>query len=326
MNTIKNFLVILFSFSYALTLNAQVTQPVETKEKPLPFFMQNGNIAVHTQEINALADTIAIINHRNDDIVWSRIVYRIVDMREKQNNQLYYPIMPNSKYKSLLRIILEAHALNGVNGYNKKDADVQPDYYSVFPKDSLPSTYAIYTWDEDDQKVNPPRSVIQKNIMNNYEFNDNLYGTFAEDQVKFLLQEVVFFNKHYSRMYTKIIGIAPIYYNTFYNVNMTNLGMQSKKDEGIWNAFKFSVLCWYLYDELRPFLAKQYVIPKGNETQRLTYDEFFSQKLYYSYLLGDGNMFDKMLLQTYNSPDKIRKEQIRIETELLNFEQDLWEY
>jgi hypothetical protein len=33
-----------------------------------------------------------------------------------------------------------------------------------------------------------------------------------------------------------------------------------------------------------------------------------------------------MLLQYLVNPDKIRKEQQRIETELLNFEQDLWEY
>jgi len=33
-----------------------------------------------------------------------------------------------------------------------------------------------------------------------------------------------------------------------------------------------------------------------------------------------------MLLQYLTDPNKIRKEQKRIETELLNFEQDLWEY
>ena len=127
-------------------------------------------------------------------------------------------------------------------------------------------------------------------------------------------------------MYTKIIGIAPIYiYNETNVTNMFMLGL-NKTGEGVWNFFQSSVLCWYLFDELRPFLAKQYIIPNGNETQRLTYDEFFAQKLFYSYLLGDGNMLDKMLLQTYNDAESIRREQKRIETELLNVEQDLWEY
>jgi hypothetical protein len=42
--------------------------------------------------------------------------------------------------------------------------------------------------------------------------------------------------------------------------------------------------------------------------------------------LGDSNMFNRMLLEFVVDANKIRKEQQRIETELLNFEQDLWEY
>jgi len=58
----------------------------------------------------------------------------------------------------------------------------------------------------------------------------------------------------------------------------------------------------------------------------LTYDEFFAQKLYSSYLLGDSNMFNRMLLDYVVDPVKIKKEQDRLETELMNVEQDLWEY
>ena len=81
-----------------------------------------------------------------------------------------------------------------------------------------------------------------------------------------------------------------------------------------------------LFGKLRPYLAKQFVIPNGNDGQAMTFDEFFAQKLYSSYLLGDSNMFDRMLLQNYNDPTRIVKEQKRIETELLNTELDLWEY
>ena len=74
------------------------------------------------------------------------------------------------------------------------------------------------------------------------------------------------------------------------------------------------------------------MINNGNEVQRLTMDEFFAQRLYSSYLLGDNNMFGRMLLDYDQMVDEekfeayVKKEQKRIETELLNFEQDLWEY
>lgn len=325
MNSIKRTIVIFICFIAVFITNAQNTQIINSKEKPLPFFDAKGNIAIHTNELNALADTLAVINHRQDDIVWSKIVYRVIDMRDKQNNQLYFPLTPNGKYKSLLRVILESNAFLNLNAYGSRPYDIQPDYSKPLSKDAAMSLFVLNRSDSTSSLLD---TIVKRDVLtNSFKISDEqYYELFAKEQVKFLVQEVVFFNKHYSRMYTKIIGIAPIYFKTAYNFSPGNIGKQQIEDDNIWLAFRFSVLCWYLFDELRPYLAKQYVIPNGNETQRLTYDEFFAQRLYSTYLLGDENMVDKMLLQTYNDPESIRREQKRIETELLNVEQDLWEY
>lgn len=307
-------------------LASGVNSQTVSKGSPQPFFSPNGNVAIQTDQMNALADTIAKINHRADDIEWSRIVYRVIDMREKQNNQLYFPVTPNEKYKSLFRLILEATVNGGLKAYEKKDFDIQPRYDLPLTNDRLVETFQIADYDSINNSVRKTALIEKDPLTNMPVISSYAYPDFASKQTKFLVQEIVFFNKHYSRMYTKIIGIAPIYiYNETNVTNMFMLGL-NKSGEGVWNFFQSSVLCWYLFDELRPFLAKQYIIPNGNETQRLTYDEFFAQKLFYSYLLGDGNMLDKMLLQTYNDAESIRREQKRIETELLNVEQDLWEY
>ncbi len=307
-------------------LASGVNSQTVSKGSPQPFFSPNGNVAIQTDQMNALADTIAKINHRADDIEWSRIVYRVIDMREKQNNQLYFPVTPNEKYKSLFRLILEATVNGGLKAYEKKDFDIQPRYDLPLTNDRLVETFQIADYDSINNSVRKTALIEKDPLTNMPVISSYAYPDFASKQTKFLVQEIVFFNKHYSRMYTKIIGIAPIYiYNETNVTNMFMLGL-NKTGEGVWNFFQSSVLCWYLFDELRPFLAKQYIIPNGNETQRLTYDEFFAQKLFYSYLLGDGNMLDKMLLQTYNDAESIRREQKRIETELLNVEQDLWEY
>ena len=60
------------------------------------FFDELGTVRIETQELDENADTIATIFHRSDDIVWSRIIYRIIDMRYKQNFQLYFPTNPES--------------------------------------------------------------------------------------------------------------------------------------------------------------------------------------------------------------------------------------
>ncbi len=292
---------------------------VDAQEKQLSFFAKNGTVALQTAELNSMADTIAVMNHRLDDIVWSRTVYRIIDMRDKQNYQLYFPVVPNEKYKSLFRIILEAAVNDSLKTYEKIERDIQPIFNKVVSKDSLKNFFQICEKDTVNNVIRKTPLIVSDSITQQPKVSSYAYKDYVKNQLKFLIQEIVFFDKHTSRMYSKIIAIAPL--NA---ITETNLTFGTTVDT--WSYFQSSVLCWYLFDELRPYLAKQYVIPNGNDTQRLTYDEFFAQKYYSDYLIGDSNLNNRMLLQYIVDPVKIRKEQKRIETELLNFEQDLWEY
>lgn len=63
-----------------------------------------------------------------------------------------------------------------------------------------------------------------------------------------------------------------------------------------------------------------------NNTKRVTFDEFFQQKLYSSYLVGVSDVYDRMIPDYATTHEEIVKEQERIEWELLTAEQDLWEY
>jgi gliding motility associated protien GldN len=280
------------------------------QEKLIPFFDKKGNVKVVTNEMDALADTIANVNHRSDDIVWSRIVYRVIDMRDKQNYQLYFPMRANDVYKSLFGTMLDA-ICKGVPVYRRNAREIVPSFNDStrLEGDELSKVFAYDN--------NMDNNLIQINpITKQAKVVKDQYYNYVKNQFKFLIREIILFDKHTSRMYSKIIAIAPIY----------ALHPDNSQSKNPMKFFQESVLCWFAFDELRPYLARQYVIPSGNETARLTYDEFFAQKLYASYLLGDSNMFNRMLLESELSYDRIHKEQNRIETELLNFEEDLWEY
>lgn len=296
------------------------------KEEVLPFFDKSGKVALQTEEMKSLSDTIAVVNHRRDDIVWSRIVYRVVDVREKQNSQIYFPITPTVKYKNLLRIILEAAVNDTLKGYEKKDEDIQPAWDKpAICKDRFSEFFIDCDWDSTESKIRKTPLVKVDPITNKPSIYEYGFGAYSTNTLKYVVQEIVFFNKHYSKMYTKVIAIAPFYSKNEINVTKQNNGGITKTGENIWNFFQSSVVCWFLYDDLRPYLAKQLIVPNGNENQRMTFDDFFSQRLFYSYLLGDSNMFDKVLLKTYSDPVSIQREQQRIEYELMNIEQDIWE-
>ena len=293
----------------------------KAQENPVSFFDDQGIVNLQTTELDALADTIAVIFHRADDIVWSRTIYKVIDMRDKQNYQFYFPVRPNDEYKSLFRVLLEAVCddTQGVNVYKRNPREMKPSFIDSekLEGEDLSNVFMFNTEKEDNLVQIDP--ITQSRSIEEYR-----YMEYVKNQLKFLVQEIYFFNKHTSRVHRKILSIAPLYPLHPY---------RTANDKQSMLYFQESILCWIPFDELRPFLAKQMVIPKGNDTQRLTYDDFFSQNLYASYTLGDSNMYNRMLLD-YGTfiPDLdkfeayIKKEQKRIETELLNFEMDIWEY
>ena len=134
--------------------------------------------------------------------------------------------------------------------------------------------------------------------------------------MKYLIQEVVFFDKHTSRLHSKIMAIAPL---------QSDL-ITTRDSSNVMGSLRESIMFWIPFDKLRPYMAMQYAIPNRNEVKRVTFDEFFQKHLYTSYIVGEGNMYNRWIPDYAGTEEQIKKEQNRIATELLNFEQDLWEY
>lgn len=306
------------SFLLLITLvcigvRAQQLDPQEV----ISFFDKNGTVRMETEELDAAADTLVVVQHRKDDIVWSRMVYRIIDMRYKQNYQLYFPVNPNDlQYKSLIRLIIDA-VMDGMPIYFKKENEVfKPEFTesNLVPRRKVQDYFitgsvadGTETDDEDNYLIN------YDTINDSFRFNATHYEDYIRNQLKFVIQEVIFFDKHTSRMHRQLISIAPLHPANAYG-------------ESPMQFLTTSIGFWILYQDLRPYLAKNYIIPIQNETKRVTFDDFFQKRLFTSYLVGEGNMYNRMILEYAKTMEEAQKEQARIEWELLSFEQDLWEY
>ncbi|MBR6117663.1 MAG: gliding motility protein GldN [Paludibacteraceae bacterium] len=300
---------------------------VQAQHNVTSFFDEFGSARIQTEEFSRAHDTIVMVDHRIDDVIWSRYVYRIIDMRYRQNFQLYFPTKSDdADYRNLFKVIIDA-VVDGMPIYPKNVETIKPDFKNTpaFAKEQIPiDAFMIVDKTEDhaddDDYWNIARSnamlVNYDSISDELRFNPFSYDDVVKNQVKYLIQEVVFFDKHTSRLHTKIMAIAPLHPVLISTDDTTK----------VMDALRESILFWVPFDQLRPYMAMQYAIPNRNETKRVTYDEFFQKRLFTSYIVGEGNMYNRWIPDYAKTHEDIKKEQDRIATELLNFEQDLWEY
>lgn len=304
-----------------LTLMLCVLVNIQAQHQVNYLFDDKGMVRLETQEL--ANDTIVNVNHRSDDVVWSRIVYRIIDMRYKQNYQLYYPIVEDTEYSSLMKVILEAIANEEkplvVYGKSENIGDIRP--YIRLENEIQGGEILDYLDSQEDkakdEDVRIDGRILAEDSLGNLYFVQKNFEKFAKNQLKYMIQEVVFFDKHYSRLYSKILAIAPL------RADHTPMSVSTPIMEALYGQLLF----WIPFDALRPYMAQQYIMPKTSDKTRVTYDEFFAKKLYSAYILGVSNMHNNRMIPDYaTTNEEIKAEQDRIERELLNFEQDLWEY
>ena len=302
----------------------------QAQHQVISFFDELGTARIQTEEFSQAHDTIVMVDHRLDDVIWSRFIYRIIDMRYKQNYQLYFPAKADDPdYRNLFKVILDA-VVDGLVIYPRSNESIKPDFKNTAPmtKAQIPVDAFMpvdktedHSDDEDYWKIDRSNAMLINYDSVTDQMKANLYSfePVVKNQLKYLVQEIVFFDKHTSRLHTKIMAIAPLH-----PVLISTPADDSTK---VMSMLRESIMFWIPFDGLRPYLAMLYAIPNRNETKRVTYDEFFQKRLFTSYIVGEGNMYNRWIPDyKFNDIEGIRKEQDRIATELLNFEQDLWEY
>ena len=298
----------------------------QAQHKVVSFFDELGSARIQTEEFSKAHDTIVLVEHRLDDIIWSRYIYRIIDMRYKQNYQLYFPTKSDdTDYRNLFKVIVDA-VVDGLPIYPANPETIKPDFKMTepfaknqIPRDAMMVVDQTEDHSDDDEFYNIATSnamlINYDSIADELRFNPFSFEDVVKNQIKYMTQEVVFFDKHTSRLHTKIMAIAPLH-----PIKIT------ADSTDVMGALRESIMFWIPFDKLRPYMALQYAIPNRNETKRVTYDEFFQKRLFTSYIVGEGNMYNRWIPDYTGDPEFVRKEQERIATELLNFEQDLWEY
>ncbi len=241
---------------------------------------------------------------READVHYSKRIWRIIDMREKQNQPMQWP-------KNPLNVILYNNVMSGK--------------LIPYKDDSLSSSRTTEEFENFFAQKRPEKRLYDPNgdpdDPLNFYMDTVVVKMEAKDIKKIKLMEDWIFDKKESRMYVRIIGVALIVQPT---IEGTEVGEQE------W--------CWLKYhrdpndpdqQDFRETMVNMEVFNRVNDAARLTYDDWFEGRWFSSYIVKKANQYDNAIKDFADFRDNgvaALLEAESIKNELFEYEHDLWEY
>jgi gliding motility associated protien GldN len=282
----KTKLLVLMGLSLSLMLNMKVgAQDLKTEvydkkhipnKKPVPY-----------------------VATREADVMWEKVIWRMVDLKEKMNLPLYYPTQPIVGRMSLIQLLLYGIDNEGLTAYTTED-DFN-EFKTQMTKEQVDLAL--------DAKVDTTKTtdVTTGQVVVKIGKGERK----VEQVTKLMIKEKWFFDKNYSTMQVRIIGLCP-------------LRVYAREDDPTQIVKKKTF--WIYYPEARNILASHEVFNRKSDAQRVSFDDIFFQRKFSSYIWGESNVYENRMINEYAIGIEGILESEKIKQSMFEFEHDLWEY
>ena len=246
---------------------------------------------------------------RADDALYTQRVWREIDLREKINLPFRYQAEDDNGDQRFVSILVRAVREQLKQG-NAIAFSADDDRFTTFLDSSAferalggsdkCDTFAVYdlndpnkivAWKVDCKKLNP------------------------DEIVKIRIKEEWVFDREASRMFVRILGIAPLKTVTSSDGSGRELGV--------------SPLFWIYYPDIRSVLATYEVYnPKNMGMSRMTWEELLEARMFSSYIIKStlDNPMNKYIRSVIDDPILRLLEGETIKDKIFNYEQNLWQY
>ncbi len=240
-------------------------------------------------------------NLRIDDAMYRHKIWREIDTREKINLPFRYAADQDNGNQRFISILLQAIQDSAVTVFNNiDDRFTTPmtigQVATALSGDSVP----VPQFNEKGEQT----GVIYKRAEVN-----------LDSITKFHIKEEVIFDKESSRLFWRILGIAPV------KRVVTSMGIDLGESE----------LFWVYYPDMRPIFAKYEIYNGKNFGARMTWEELFESRMFYGRIIKSTieNPYDQLLKNVPGLRDNTILQLLEgenIKEKIFNYEQDLWSY
>ena len=222
------------------------------------------------------------------DLTWRRDIYRELDLKKEKNAALYYPEEPLGDRVNFFTLILNLILDGKIKAY-----EYRLDGNELFTPDNeldlesmLDKFYIDYKKDENGKyKIDIPSRDIGKYYIKESNYLDKL-----------------------SNYQTKVTAICPVLMQGGYGDKPTAYPM-----------------FWLNYDEISPYLGQTQVMTSSfNNTTNMSLDDYFVMRQYEGDIYKTSNLRNVPLSEYCETDSALPAERARIEKQLLDFQNGLW--
>ena len=297
MKNLRKFLLVIISVSGSLNsfaqsnlLNAKVPSEIGLKTK--------------AQLISDNDKPLAYGYVHDRDILMGKTVWEVIDLSEKINFSLYFPIDENigSDRKSLYTVLTNAIK-------SGKISEVYSDSYFNTKKsfkDIEASLFRIDTTDAGREQINSGR----KSVSPEYILKSELT---AQDVTMYKVKGFWYFDKRQSEMKYRLLGICPITPDV-YTMN------SDEKD--------YIELFWIFFPNARDVLHEAKAFNDKNSSMPISFDKILNSRRFNSLIYKEENIYGDREIKEYmkeNAQNQLLESE-RVKEKIRNFEQDMWNY
>ncbi|KQC32789.1 gliding motility protein GldO [Nonlabens sp. YIK11] len=235
------------------------------------------------------------------DILWERNVWEKIDLDEKVNFPLYYPVDTNfvgSERRSLFHVITKAAAEGKVKLYADSYGNTERKF------DDLGSSLKrVDTSDVGIQRYNETGSVPAEFITTTT-INANMVSQYH-------IRGVWYFDSRQAEMKYRMIALAPV----TPDVNFLD------DPQGI-------ELFWVFYPDMRDILHEAKVFNEKNSARPLTFDHLLNSRHFNATIYKIDNVQGDREIESYITNNSMMQllESDRLKETIRNFELDMWNY